>query len=76
MAQLLIRDLDEKTVNQLKTRAKHNGRSLQKEAKLILVQAAGFDFAQTREIAKQWHKQLTKRNLPKSTPLLRRDRNR
>ena len=36
MAQILVRDLKEKTVKALKARAKRNGRSLQAEAKMIL----------------------------------------
>jgi plasmid stability protein len=36
MPQILVRDLDEKTVNRLKKRAALNGRSLQQEVKLIL----------------------------------------
>jgi antitoxin FitA len=40
MAQILVRNLDEKTVRSLKRRAKAGGRSLQGEAKAILEQAA------------------------------------
>ena len=40
MAQVLVRDLDETVVARLKERARCNGRSLQKEAKSILEEAA------------------------------------
>jgi plasmid stability protein len=40
MAQVLIRDLDPRTVATLKKRAKKNKRSLQGEVKLILEEAA------------------------------------
>ena len=42
MAQVLIRDLDEKVLKALKQRAARNHRSLQGELKLILEQSAGF----------------------------------
>ena len=40
MSQILIRDLTQETVDQLKKRAKRNGRSLQAEVRLILEDAA------------------------------------
>ena len=40
MSEVLVRNLDESVVEQLKTRARGNGRSLQAELKLILEQAA------------------------------------
>lgn len=40
MPEILVRNLDEAVVEQLKTRARSNGRSLQGELKLILEQAA------------------------------------
>lgn len=41
MPQLLIRNLDAETVNNLKSRARTNGRSLEAELRLILTEAAG-----------------------------------
>jgi len=41
MAQVLIRDLDEKVLKALKRRAESNHRSLQRELHLILSQATG-----------------------------------
>jgi plasmid stability protein len=40
MSEVLVRNLDEAVVEQLKGRARGNGRSLQAELKLILEQAA------------------------------------
>jgi plasmid stability protein len=40
MPEVLVRNLDETVVAQLKARARDNGRSLQAELKLILEQAA------------------------------------
>ena len=40
MSEILVRDLDEAVVGQLKSRAVKNGRSMQAELKLILQQAA------------------------------------
>ena len=39
MSQLLIRDLDEATVEEIRKRAKRNGRSMQKELKMLLERA-------------------------------------
>jgi plasmid stability protein len=76
MAQILIRDLDEETVRRLKDRARRHGRSLQGEAKLILMQAAGLGFHEARELARQWQKKLAGREVPDSTDLVREDRQR
>ena len=40
MAQILVRDLDKKVVESLKSRARERGRSLQSEVKTILSEAA------------------------------------
>ena len=39
MAQVLVRQLDDKVVDRLKKRAKEHGRSLQSEVKIILEEA-------------------------------------
>ena len=57
MAQILVRDLDERTVDLLKEMARSNNRSLQGEAKTILEEAAGHqrrsrDF---RDNVRKWH---------------------
>ncbi len=76
MARILIRDLDDETVERLKERARRHGRSLQGEAKLILTHAAGMSFSDARKLAQQWHKKLAGRALPDTTDLIRQDRQR
>ena len=76
MAQILVRDLDDKLVGKLKARAKRHHRSLQSEAKIILSQAAGFDFEQARQAARSWQKKLAGKKIPDTTKLIAEDRNR
>jgi len=76
MAQILIRDLDDGTVERLKDRARRHGRSLEGEARLVLTQAAGLSCDDARALARQWHKKLAGRELPDSTRLIRKDRER
>jgi plasmid stability protein len=76
MARILIRDLDDKTVNRLKDRARRHGRSLEGEARQILTHAAGISFDDAQKLARQWHKKLAGRDLPDSAELVREDRRR
>ena len=77
MAQILVRDIGERDVARLKRRAKTNGRSLQGEAKEILVRAAR-QFAPTEaaRISAGWHRRLKGRISGDSTDLIRADRQR
>jgi plasmid stability protein len=54
MTDMLIRDLDEQTLEQLKARIQRHGRSLQDEGKLVLKQAAGADQQQVSAILDPW----------------------
>ena len=79
MPQILVRDLSDKTVRQLKARAKKEGRSLQAEAKQILERAANepkLDAARARAICQQFRQQFKGRKFPDSVELLREDRGR
>jgi plasmid stability protein len=76
MARILIRDLDDQTVERLKDRAKRHGRSLQGEAKQILTHAAGMTSDDAQKLSQQWHKKLAGRKLPDSTQIIREDRRR
>jgi len=76
MAQILVRNLDDETIQRLKDRARRHGRSLQGEAKQILTRAAGIGFKDARKLARQWHEKLAGRQLPDSTELIRQDRQR
>lgn len=51
MAQIIVRNLDDSVVEQLKNRARTNGRSLEAEVRLILEQSAKVDMAAARSMA-------------------------
>ena len=70
MAQILIRNLDDASVEHLKRRA-HNGRSLQAEAKLVLEQATKVDMARAREMAERSRARLGRRSDLDSADLIR-----
>ena len=61
MTDILIRDVNNKTLTRLKARARRNGRSLQGEAKLILENAAGsLTLREAATMARQWRNKLSK----------------
>lgn len=79
MPEVLVRNLDEAVVEQLKTRARGNGRSLQAELKLILEQAARPEAsrpsrAEYRALADRVRGALGDRPQADSTVLLAEDR--
>ena len=78
MAQVLVRNLDEETVAQLKKRAAENGRSLQAELKLLLEQAVRPDGMDTWQRVKQFRAKMkqAQRNFSDSARLIREDRKR
>ncbi|MEA2164414.1 MAG: antitoxin FitA [Thermoanaerobaculia bacterium] len=75
---VLIRDLDEKTVKKLKKRAETGNRSLQAELKAILEEAAAQDWQRTWAAADRIFEELraTGRKFSDTTELLREDRER
>ncbi len=75
MANLLVRGLDERTVEQLKKRAELAGRSLQSETKRILEEAAGRTLGESLKAAAGWRKKLGKRSTD-CVDSLREDRER
>ncbi len=75
MPDILIRGLDKQTLNRLKQRAKRHGRSLQKEARMVLENAAGMSVAEALETARGWREKLGRR-FEDSTELIRGDRER
>ena len=75
MANLLIRDLDDELVRQLKAAAKAHGRSLQAEIHDALQRAGTRSLAETRRVSARWLRRLRERSLPDSTDLIREDRN-
>ena len=76
MADILVRDVDSKTLSRLKARAKRNKRSLQSEAKSILEAASGYSEAEARRVLRKWQAKLKGRRISDSTRLLAEDRRR
>ncbi|MCH8069762.1 MAG: hypothetical protein IID16_10925 [Candidatus Marinimicrobia bacterium] len=76
MTQVLIRDLEPEVIEKLKNRAKRHSRSLQKELKVILQEAAKLDMLSARQVAERIRKKLSGRQFTDSTKLIREDRNR
>lgn len=74
MANLLIRDLDDDVVKQLKAAAKAHGRSLQAEIHDALQRAGTRSLAETRRVSARWLKRLGDRNLSDSSALIRKGR--
>lgn len=77
MAQVLVRQLNDKIVERLKKRAKENGRSLQSEVKTILEEAVPDYEGAWKRIAK-FQKTLKQsgRKFSDSATLIREDRDR
>ena len=76
MAQVLIRDLEASVIGRLKKRARHHGRSLEAELRLILEQAAATDLEVARKLAGRIRRQLTGRAHSDSAILVAEDRRR
>ena len=77
MASVLVRDLDSAVVDRLKARAEENGRSLQKELKAVLEQAAmQATWAEARADIERVRKRFAGREFSDSTELVREDRDR
>jgi len=79
MAQILVRNLDQEVLAQLKKRAKEEGRSLQAEAKLILEQAATsptVDMATAKKMMEDFRRRFKGRRFSDSAELIRQDRDR
>ena len=76
MAQVLVRKLDPRVVDTLKTRAKIKGHSLEQELRLVLTKAAGPSSEEVRETARRI-RAMTPRGLKTdTTAMLREDRDR
>lgn len=77
-AQVLVRNIDPDVVDQLKERARGNGRSLQAELKSILLEAAGTHdyYERLEKDITRIRKMLAGRHFSDSTELIREDRNR
>ena len=59
MGSILVRDLDQKTIERLKERAHLNGPSLQQEVKALLERAAEtFTVREARRVSERWRRRL------------------
>jgi antitoxin FitA len=72
---ILVRDLDQKTVERLKQRARLNRRSLQGEIRDILERAARtLTMDEARRLSERWQRRLAKRRFSDSAEAIREDR--
>lgn len=78
MPDVLIRDLDQRVLRQLKTAAQAHGRSLQAEIHYVLESAAAKRVAETRRLSDAWLGRLKRAGgrQTDSTALIRDDRDR
>jgi plasmid stability protein len=76
MANVLVRDLDDDVLRQLKAAAKAHGRSLQAEIHEVLQRATTRNLAETRRLSAQWLKRLRKSSKSDSAEMVREDRDR
>jgi plasmid stability protein len=76
MPDILIRGLNQRFLQRLKTRAKRHGRSLQSEAKMLLEQAAGSGSEDIAKVLDRWKERFAGRKFSSSADLIRQDRRR
>jgi plasmid stability protein len=74
MANVLVRDLDDAVLRQLKAAAKAHGRSLQAEIHDVLQRASTRNLAETRRLSAQWLKRLRQSPQRDSAVMIREDR--
>jgi plasmid stability protein len=74
MPDVLVRDLDDGVLKQLKAAAKANGRSLQAEIHDVLRRANIRNLAETRRLSAKWLKRLGSDAHSDSVALIREDR--
>jgi plasmid stability protein len=75
MGSILVRGLDQKTIERLKEHARLNGRSLQQEVKAPLERAAGtLTMREARRLSERWRHRLGGRSISDTVQLIREDR--
>jgi plasmid stability protein len=75
MGSIVVRGLDQKTIERLRERARLNGRSLQQEVKALLERAAAtFTNREARRVSERWRRRLDGRSFSDSARLIREDR--
>jgi plasmid stability protein len=76
MAQISIKNLDERTVERLKERASRNHRSLQAELQIIVERASMIDVLESGAVAARVRRKLSGRKHSDSAALITDDRRR
>ncbi len=76
MPQLLVRNLEEETVERLKALARRHGRSLQGQVKVVLEEAASLSGADVTALLAKWEGRLRGKRFGDSARLIRTDRER
>ena len=74
MANVLVRDLDDDVLKELKASAKAHGRSLQAELHDVLERAGTRNLAETRRLSGRWLTRLRRSSHSDSAALIRDDR--
>ena len=74
LANVLVRDLDDDVLQQLKAAAKAHGRSLQSEIHDVLQRATTRNLAETRRLSARWLKRLAHSSPSDSAVTIREDR--
>jgi antitoxin FitA len=75
MGSILVRGLDQKTIERLKERARLNGRSLQQEVKALLERTAEtLTMREARRLSERGRHRLGGRSISDSAQLIREDR--
>jgi hypothetical protein len=74
MGNVLVRNLDDAVLKELKASAKAHGRSLQGEIHDVLGRAGTCNLAETRRLSGQWLKRLRRSSHSDSAALIRDDR--
>ena len=76
MAKILVRNLDDKTIERLKKRARMKGRSLQSEVKTLLEQTTQLDMESALALANRIRRKFKGHKFKDSAALIREDRDR
>jgi plasmid stability protein len=75
MSSIVVRGLDQKTIERLKERARLNGHSLQQEVKALLERAADtLTMREARRLSERWRRRLGGRSFSDSAHMIREDR--
>ncbi len=74
MPDILIRGLSARAIQQLRVRAKRQGRSLHGEAKVVLEQAAGASGDEIAAMLARWQRRFAGRRFSSSVDMIRQDR--